>query len=85
MSSYAIIVDIFAILVAIVGFHLVFRQRTIRCLSRKWRGLPPKERAPGAPGADEDPAHYAMIIFGMMALAFGIIMFAFTTSYALMT
>jgi len=85
MSSYAIAVDVFAVLIATLGFHLVFRQRSVRAWSRKWRGLPPKERQAGEPGADEDPAHYAMIIFGMMALAFGIIMFAFTTSYALMT
>jgi hypothetical protein len=78
MSARTIIVDLLALAAIVVGFHLVFRQSFVR---RLWGGperpLPRKEEG-------EDPAHYAMIIFGMMLLAFGIILFAFTTLFETM-
>jgi hypothetical protein len=38
-----------------------------------------------AKAPEDDPAHYALIIFGMMIFAFGLIIFGFVTSFALLT
>ena len=86
MSTHVIVVDLFGLLLAVAGFHMAFRQRLVRRLwdeGRAARGLPDKPRAARPEG--EDPVHYALIIFGMMLFAFGIILIAFTTAYALMT
>lgn len=86
MPSHVLLVDLVGLLFALAGFHMAFRQRLVR----KWweqgraaRGKTDKVRTAHAEG--EDPVHYALIIFGMMLLAFGIILIAFTTAYALMT
>ena len=84
MSNYALVVDLFALIGAAAGFLLAFRQAWVRRQLRRLQGRDPA--APLRPSAEgEDPVHYAMIIAGVMLMAFGIIMFAFTTSYALIT
>ena len=87
MSPHVLAVDLFALLMAVTGFHLAFRQHLVR---RWWRALAPRDpakppRKAHAAGADQDPAHYALIIFGMMMLAFGLILGCFATAYSLMT
>jgi hypothetical protein len=86
MPSHVIPVDLLGLLLAVAGFHMAFRQRLVRRLwdeGRAARGLAPKARVEKPEG--EDPVHYALIIFGMMLFAFGLILIAFTTAYALMT
>lgn len=80
MSGYAVTVDLFALALMVLGFHLVFRQAQVR---RWWRRLRPAEPRSERAQA-EDPAYYALAIFGMMAFAFGLIMLVFTTAMALM-
>lgn len=70
MPIHVILVDGFAAILIVVGFSFVFLQKPLRRAIRR----------PSANG-EEDPAHYAMIISGMMMLAFGIIIAAFTTLY----
>ena len=86
MSTHVLFVDFLALMLAVLGFHLAFRQRLVRRLWRSWRpanpAAPPRQRREGE---DEDSAHYAMIISGMMMLAFGVVIALFVTSYALMT
>ena len=84
MPIRTVLIDVIALAIALAGFHIAFRQRAVRRWLNAWRalrGLPPF-RAPAAK-AEEDPAHYAMMIFGTMALAFGIVLFGFTTMYTL--
>jgi hypothetical protein len=86
MSAHVFAVDAVAILFALIGFHMAFRQRQLRRWSRALRdrrGTPRPVKPPKPEG--EDPVHYALIIFGMMLLAFGTILFAFTTFYAVLT
>jgi len=86
MPTHVILVDLLGLLLALAGFHMAFRQRLVRRLwdeGRAARGLPAKSRVARPEG--EDPVHYALIIFGMMLFAFGLILIAFTTAYALMT
>ncbi len=82
LSTYALIVDALALLGLIAGFCLAFRQRwlrrTARRLSRRKPGSAPPPRA-------EDPVQYAMVIAGVMLMAFAVLMAAFTTFYELMT
>ena len=82
VSSGVLITDALAIAAAVAGFHIAFRQSQVRgWLARLFPDRPP----PAGPIGAEDPAHYPMIIAGTMLMAFGLIMFAFTTSYALLT
>ena len=86
MPAHVILVDLVGLAFALVGFHMAFRQRLVRRMwdkGRDARGLPHKERVEKPEG--DDPVHYALIIFGMMLFAFGLILIAFTTAYALMT
>ncbi|MEA3035306.1 MAG: hypothetical protein QOH04_1068 [Sphingomonadales bacterium] len=85
MPSHVLFVDLVGLLLAVAGFHLAFRQRLVR---RWWDAFQAgREAAPARPPRPEadDPVHYAMIISGMMMLAFGLILFAFTTFYWLLT
>jgi multisubunit Na+/H+ antiporter MnhC subunit len=78
MSAHVIAVDLVALLFAVTGFYMAFRQRVVR----RWIGAAARPRAAND---DEDPVHYALLIFGMMIMAFGIILFGFTTFYAILT
>jgi uncharacterized membrane protein len=84
LSPYTLIVDALALLAALAGFLLAFRQSWVRRTVRRFSGrdphIPRRSHAHG-----EDPVQYAMIIAGVMLMAFGLIMFGFTTSYALIT
>jgi hypothetical protein len=85
MPGHVLFVDLAGLILAVAGFHLAFRQRLVR---RWWGALRPGDEGapPPAPKRQEDdPVHYALIIFGMMILAFGLILFAFTTFYWLLT
>jgi len=87
MPAHVLLVDIAALVAAVAGFHMAFRQRTVR---RWWgalqdaRGAPRPAPRPARP-EDEDPAHYALIIFGMMLLAFALVIAGFATFYWLFT
>jgi drug/metabolite transporter (DMT)-like permease len=84
LSTYALIVDGFALLALAAGFCLAFRQSWIRRTGRRLsRGDPARPRRPRAQG--EDPVQYAMVIAGVMLMAFAVLMAAFTTAYELMT
>ena len=79
MSAHVIAVDLVALLFAVIGFHMAFRQRLVRRL------IGGSAAKPRTTSEDEDPVHCALLIFGMMILAFGIILFGFTTLYAVLT
>jgi len=79
MSAHVVAVDLVAIVFAVIGFHMAFRQRLVR----RWIGG--AAARPKAANDDEDPVHYALLFFGMMILAFGLILFGFTTFYAVLT
>jgi hypothetical protein len=81
MTGHAIAVDAVALLVAATGFHLAFRQRLVRRLWSIVSGQAGagESREPEPPSADQDPVHYALIISGTMIMAFGVIIFMFTT------
>ena len=84
MSGHVMVVDAVALLVAATGFHLAFRQRLVRRLWSIVNGgkAPGQHREAKPQGADEqDPVHYALIISGTMIMAFGILIFTFTTIY----
>jgi drug/metabolite transporter (DMT)-like permease len=86
MPAHVLLTDLAALLCALAGFHMAFRQRLVRRWwrsAREARGGARPERAVKEEG--EDPVHYALIIFGMMLFAFGLVIGAFTTVYWLMT
>ena len=77
LSASTLIVDALALLAAAAGFAIAFRQNWVRGLVRRLSGGAP--RAPRERAKGEDPVHYAMIIAGVMLMAFGILIFSFTT------
>lgn len=85
MSRGTIITDLFALAAIAFGFLLAFRQRPVRrWLSRVFPTRPQDPPLTVRPQG-EDPAHYAMVIAGVMLMAFGLLIGAFTTLYELMT
>ena len=83
MSTATIVVDLVAILLVVIGVHLAFRQQQVLGLWERFHGRPPPP--PRDPQAEESPSHYAMIIFGVMMAAFGVIILGFTTAYGIFT
>ena len=83
LSPYALIVDALAFLALVAGFCLAFRQSWVRRTARRLSRRDPSTRPTRAEG--EDPVQYAMVIAGVMLMAFAILMAAFTTFYELMT
>ena len=85
LPAHVLFVDLAGLILAVTGFHLVFRQRRVR----RWWGAfqAGGEASPRRPrkAEGEDPVGYAMIIAGMMIFAFGLIVFIFTTFYWLLT
>ena len=79
MPLHVLIVDAIAIVLVVIGVHLAFRQNAVARLFARLTGTPPR------PITDDSPAHYAMIIFGIMLAAFGVLIFGFTTLYDLFT
>ena len=81
MTGHAIAVDAVALLVAVTGFHLAFRQRLVRRLwsiaSRQDGAGESREPKPAT--GDQDPVHYALMISGTMIMAFGVIIFIATS------
>jgi hypothetical protein len=86
MPAHVLLTDFAALILVVAGAHMAFRQRQVR---RWWdalgqaRGRTPAVRKARPEG--EDPVHYALIISGMMLLAFGLVIATFTTAYWLMT
>ena len=76
-----IIVDLLAAVAIVAGALMMFAQSLVR---RWWADLTGKPVEPSQRklGTGEDPAHYALMIFGMMLLAFGIIILGFFTAFA---
>jgi hypothetical protein len=80
VSAATILIDLLALLAIVAGALMLLAQERVR---HWWAILTGKERGARVERAD-DPARYALTIFGMMLLAFGIIILAFFTTFALL-
>jgi hypothetical protein len=69
MPAYVLIVDLFAIMFAAIGFTMAFRQGFVRKLFGQ-NERPAGEHRPADP--DQDPLTYVLRIAGMMILVFGL-------------
>jgi hypothetical protein len=85
VSAHVLAADVVALLFVAIGFHMAFRQRLVRRWWRAARGAAADAQRREPRPQEEDPAHYALLIFGMMLLAFGLIIAGFTTVYAFLT
>lgn len=77
MPAYALIVDVFGLVLAAIGFCMAFRQAFVRRLI----GRPPK-LASSANGSD-DPLTYILRIAGVMMMTFGIAIGGMVTMFSL--
>ena len=68
MPGYVIVVDVFGIVLVVVGFHMAFRQPFVRQLL----GRPVSPPSHLSEGDDEDPLAYILRIAGVMIMVFGI-------------
>ena len=85
MSRGTIITDLFAFTAIVVGFLLAFRQDRVRRWLARLFPTPPDHLPLEVRPEGERPSHYAMIIAGVMLMAFGVLIAIFTTTYELMT
>ena len=76
-----IVVDIFAVVLTVVGFHIAFRQRFVRGLvGQREKDL---RSDPGADDEDApDPLASVLRIAGVMLMAFGVTIGAFANLIA---
>ena len=72
MPVTVIVVDLVGLLLALLGFHLAFRQDFVRFWWGVLRHGRPRSISP-PPLTDDDPARYILRISGVMILAFGIV------------
>jgi hypothetical protein len=70
-----LVIDLIGLVLAVIGFHLAFRQEQVR----RWWAMLRGARADLLPLTDDDPARYALRIAGMMILAFGVVLAGFFT------
>lgn len=68
--SFVVVVDLFSLTLAFVGFSMAFRQTSVRrMLGRPLQ--PPSRHIEDDPS--EDPLTYALRIAGIMVMVFGIV------------
>ncbi|WP_150295479.1 hypothetical protein [Sphingobium estronivorans] len=68
MPGYVIAVDVFGLVLAVIGFNMAFRQPFVRRLL----GRPGPLSSPLSQGDEEDPLTYVLRIAGVMIMVFGI-------------
>ncbi|MGE3745055.1 MAG: hypothetical protein AB7G25_04945 [Sphingomonadaceae bacterium] len=81
MSYSIVVIDLFGLVLIVLGYHMAFRQATVQ---HWWALLHPNQKPPDLALSitDDDPAKYALRISGVMILAFGIaISLLFTLSH----
>ena len=83
MSTYVLIVDLIGAVMAVIGFHMAFRQALVRRLVGRLLSRPPQPARPA--GGEDDPLTYALRIPGVMIMIFGLAMAATITLYHLST
>jgi hypothetical protein len=79
MSGYVFLVDIFAVILAITGFSMAFRQSFVRRLI----GRSPPPATIVAANSDEEPITYILRIAGVMVMIFGITIGGMVTLFSL--
>ena len=77
MPAYVLIVDVFGLILAVIGFSMAFRQDFVRRLV----GRPPRPAA--SVNENSDPLTYILRIAGIMIMAFGIAIGGMVTMFAL--
>lgn len=70
MAAYLLCVDLFGLVLAVIGFHMAFRQRYVRSLFTRSRYADASSRRDGA---GEDPLTYILRIAGIMVMIFGLV------------
>lgn len=80
MPGYVLIVDVFGLILAVLGFNMAFRQTAFRRLIGR-----PKPSMPPSPNTDDsdDPLTYVLRIAGVMIMVFGIVIGGMLTLFNL--
>ncbi len=79
MSRYVFLVDIFAVVLAVTGFSMAFRQSFVRRLI----GRSPHPPKIVTANSDEEPITYILRIAGVMVMIFGITIGGMVTLFSL--
>ena len=80
MPGYVFIVDVFAVILAVTGFSMAFRQAFVRRLIGR---PPPPAPTVVAANSDEEPITYILRITGVMVMVFGIAIGGMVTLFSL--
>ncbi|WP_395336910.1 hypothetical protein WBP06_20960 [Novosphingobium sp. BL-8H] len=78
MTGSVILVDVFGLLLAVIGFTMAFRQH----VARRILGRPIRPDTRQAPD-NEDPLTYGLRIAGVMIMVFGIVIAGMVTLFNL--
>lgn len=81
MPGYVIVIDLFGIVLAVIGFNMAFRQAAVRRLLGH-PATPPSAAHP-AGNDEDDPLTYVLRIAGVMVMIFGIVLGGMMTLFHL--
>ena len=77
MPGYVLAVDFFAVILAVIGFSMAFRQAFVRRIF----GRPPATT--GNSSGEDDPLTYILRIAGVMMMVFGVALGGMVTLFTL--
>ncbi|PTD24759.1 hypothetical protein [Sphingomonas fennica] len=75
MPASVVIVDLFGLLLAVIGFTMAFRQH----VARRLLGRPLRPATRRSADDDEDPLTYVLRIAGVMVMVFGVVIAGMVT------
>lgn len=79
MPGYVIVIDLFGIILAVIGFNMAFRQAAVRRLMGRSVAPPSTAHRDG----EDDPLTYILRIAGVMVMIFGIVLGGMMTLFHL--
>lgn len=79
LPTNVVIIDVIGLVLAVLGFHMAFRQSVVRQLIGRLQ--PSKPERVGSAQSHEDPLTYVLRISGVMIMVFGVVIAGMVTAF----